>query len=275
MCCKVERNTQPLLTCSYIFVKALLSSAVLKPAYCRIVHGLCVYIDAYGPRTNGKTPGGVGSSTLSASCLVYNGFKTIPSGVSFNKLTGPLPFVSLSTTGTQLSGNSSSKFSGGFALDQAKKRFCVEVDAADSVTSHLLATNAGSRSYEKWFCHKFLTSLRFQRAKFFLFKIVSSQSIYTLLDSSQLHFGAVLRSLLHLMTKREKKKVRRRMGEIERREKKRLLEEDRQQRKSILYKYKLPYLESRLVPFSPISFPYISSPSIRTSTDGLEYTSPC
>jgi hypothetical protein len=35
----------------------LVFSAVEKPAYCRIVHGFCANIVAYGPPRNGGMPG--------------------------------------------------------------------------------------------------------------------------------------------------------------------------------------------------------------------------
>ena len=37
--------------------RALVSSAVAKPAYCRIVHGFSRYIVRYGPRVKGNSPG--------------------------------------------------------------------------------------------------------------------------------------------------------------------------------------------------------------------------
>ena len=37
--------------------RALVSAAVPKPAYCRIVHGRRVYISGYAPRVNGNCPG--------------------------------------------------------------------------------------------------------------------------------------------------------------------------------------------------------------------------
>ena len=37
---------------------AFVSSADPKPAYWRIVHGRPRYMSAYGPRVNGKAPGG-------------------------------------------------------------------------------------------------------------------------------------------------------------------------------------------------------------------------
>ncbi len=37
--------------------RAFDSRAVPNPAYCRMVHGRVVYIEAYGPRVNGYRPG--------------------------------------------------------------------------------------------------------------------------------------------------------------------------------------------------------------------------
>ncbi|KAG7262272.1 LOW QUALITY PROTEIN: hypothetical protein CRUP_031173 [Coryphaenoides rupestris] len=66
----------------------LLSSTVLKPAYCLIVQGLKVYM---GPLVYGKTPGSSSTDSFE-SALVYTGLTSRPSGVRQTRSSGSLPF---------------------------------------------------------------------------------------------------------------------------------------------------------------------------------------
>src|SRR3569623_3644582 len=79
---------------------ALDSSAVEKPAFCRIVHGRPAYIDARTPRVNGANPGNPGSMSATSSC-VYNGLTAIPSGVCQVR---SRPLTSLAASAIQSSG---------------------------------------------------------------------------------------------------------------------------------------------------------------------------
>ena len=83
-------------------------------------------------------------------------------------------------------------FSGGFALDQAKKRFCVEVDAADNATLRTAGDKRWLAFARKMVLPQILNIATISKGKVFLLKIRRSQGIYTLLDSSQLYFRAAL-----------------------------------------------------------------------------------
>jgi hypothetical protein len=69
----------------------LLSSAVEKPAYWRMVQGRTAYIVACGPRMKGSKPGSVSACGRPAvSAAVYSGLTVMPSGVvQFSAATSP------------------------------------------------------------------------------------------------------------------------------------------------------------------------------------------
>ena len=131
-----------------------------------------MYIDAYGPRTYGKTPGGVGSSTLSASCLVTTVSKQFLLAFLSTNLRDPA-FLS---PGTFL--ETHLPCSGGFALDPTKKRFCVEVDAADNSNAHCWRQTLACVR-EKWFV-QILNIATISKGKVFLLKIEGRGYIYFL-----------------------------------------------------------------------------------------------
>src|SRR5262249_3451836 len=84
--------------------KALDSSAVLKPAYCRMVHGRPAYMVAWGPRRNGSKPGNVSTKDKSfRSCFVYRGWTVSPSGVTQFKPDRSLPGADLAAAFLQAS----------------------------------------------------------------------------------------------------------------------------------------------------------------------------
>jgi hypothetical protein len=59
----------------------LVSSAVPKPANCRIVHNRPRYMLGYTPRVNGNSPGNPISDDAGRSCSVYSGWIGSPLSV--------------------------------------------------------------------------------------------------------------------------------------------------------------------------------------------------